>query len=250
MKATLETRNVTRYFGAVRAADNLNVVLRDGELVGMMGANGAGKTTFLNLITGYVKPTSGRILYLGRDITGLTPKEITRLGVARSFQIPQLFPGFTALENLLLALASREGKTLHVWNPLKRPAWVEEAEEVLRSFKLAEHTHRPVEQLSEGARKLLDIAMAMLLRPRLLLMDEPTSGVSQEEKFTVMDTVVEALRARDVTALFVEHDTAVVQRYAQWVLVLHEGRVMAEGTPEEVFADSTVRSTVLGYAVG
>ncbi|MDT7884436.1 MAG: ABC transporter ATP-binding protein [Thermoflexus sp.] len=247
MDVVLETRGLTRTFGRVVAADDVNVQIRSGERVGLVGPNGAGKTTFLNLITGYVRPNRGRILYRGTDITGLPPRAITRMGIVRSFQIPQLYPGLTVLENLLLAIAARSGRGLDFWGPLGREHAVAEAMELLGAFQLADYAWRPVGELPEGGRKLLDVAMALALRPTVLLMDEPTSGVSTQDKFGVMEVLMEVLGRAGVTTLFVEHDMEVVYRYAERVLVFHNGRVVADGDPQALFADAQIRRAVLGW---
>lgn len=247
MDVVLETRGLTRTFGRVVAAEDVNVQIRSGERVGLVGPNGAGKTTFLNLITGYIRPDRGRILYRGTDITGLPPRTITRMGIVRSFQIPQLYPGLTVLENMLLAIAARSGRGMDFWNPLRREHEVAEAMERLAAFNLADHAERPVGELPEGGRKLLDVAMALALRPAVLLMDEPTSGVSTRDKFEVMEVLMEVLRRSGVTTLFVEHDMEVVYRYAERVLVFHSGRVVADGDPQTLFADAAVRRAVLGW---
>jgi len=247
MGVVLETRGLTRAFGRVVAAEDVTVQVQEGERVGLVGPNGAGKTTFLNLITGYIRPDRGRILFLGRDITGLPPRAITRLGIIRSFQIPQLYPTLGVLENVLLALAAREGRGFDPWSPLRRSPAVEEAMALLASFGLAEYAHRPAAELPEGGRKLLDIAIAFALRPKVLLMDEPTSGVSTKDKFVVMDTLMEVLRRTGVTTLFVEHDMEVVYRYAERVLVFQSGRVVADGDPQALLADAAVRRAVIGW---
>jgi len=232
----LEVEDLTMRFGMVTAAEGETVTLSPGEFVGIVGPNGAGKTTFLNLVTGYLRPQRGRIRFQGRDITGMRPAEIVTLGIGRSFQIPQLFLSLTVLENVLVALAAAEGRTLRPGDPLHRPERARAGLEVLQRFALADDAERPASALPEGGRKLLDIAMAFALRPRLLLMDEPTSGVSAEEKFVVMDTLVPVLRAAGVTAVFVEHDLEVVRRYAGRVLVLDAGRIVADGPPDAVLA--------------
>lgn len=243
----LATRDLTKWFGAVRAADAVNVEIRPGELVGIVGANGSGKTTFLNIVTGYLRPDRGRIFFLGEDRTGLPPRAITKLGIARSFQIPQLYTSFGVLESLLLSLAAQRGVGTAFWQPLYRHAWMEEAGEILERFGLAAYRRRPVNELPEGGRKLLDIALSFALKPKLLLMDEPTSGVSIEDKFQVMDTLVAVLRQSDVTTVFVEHDMEVVERYSRRVLVFDNGRVIADGLPAEMLADPEVRKAVLGH---
>jgi len=244
----LETVDLTKTFGMVTAASGVSVRLREGELVGIVGANGSGKTTFLNLVTGYLKPDRGRVLFAGRECTGLPPRDITRLGIARSFQVPQLYTHLTALENLLLALAARADRGVEFWRPLYRAEWVEPALATLERFGLGAYARRPVSDLPEGGRKLLDVALSVALQPRLLLMDEPTSGVSIEEKFPVMDTLMAVVAERGLTTIFVEHDMDVVQRYARRVLAFDTGRVVADGPPDVVLADPEVRRAVLGRA--
>ncbi|GBD11955.1 Lipopolysaccharide export system ATP-binding protein LptB [bacterium HR23] len=177
---------------------------------------------------------------------GLPPRLVAERGIARSFQMPQLYLSLTVLENLLLALAIRGGKAGDFWAPLARNSRVEEAEGVLEQFGLEEYRDQKASQLPEGARKLLDIALSFARRPRMLLMDEPTSGVSVKDKFRIMDTLVRVLKESGVTTVFVEHDMEVVEKYAERVLVFHEGRVLADGPSSAVLADATVRRAVLG----
>jgi branched-chain amino acid transport system ATP-binding protein len=247
MSVLLETVGLTRFFGMVRAAENLSIRVEEGEFVGIIGSNGSGKTTFLNLATGYLKPERGRIFLNGRDTTALPPRVITRLGVARSFQIPQLYLGLTVLENVLLSLAARSGN-VGVWALLHQAPWTQEARQILARFGLEHRSDRLVGELPEGGRKLLDVALAIALRPRLLLMDEPTAGVSTEDKFEVMDTFVDVLKASGITTIFVEHDMDVVVRYSRRVLVFDQGLVIADGEPAAVLADTDVRKAVLGHA--
>jgi branched-chain amino acid transport system ATP-binding protein len=244
--AILRTVDLTKSFGMVKAADRINVEIRDGELVGIVGANGSGKTTFLNLITGYLTPEDGRIFLMGEDRTGLPPRRVTRLGVARSFQIPQLYTNLSVLESILLSVAAQTDTGVGVWRPLYRQPWMDEGMETLGRFGLEAYAHRPVSELPEGGRKLLDIALAFALRPKLLLMDEPTSSVSIKDKFQVMDTLIRVVRESRLTTIFVEHDMDVVQRYGQRVLAFNDGRVIADGKPEAVLADAEVRKAVLG----
>lgn len=245
-EAVIRTVDLTKYFGAVRAAENLNVELRAGEMVGIVGTNGSGKTTLLNLITGYLGPTSGEIYFGGRNITGLSPKQVTELGIARSFQHPQLYTGLSIGENMLIAVAVRSGASLDFWKPLKRRAWIEEVREVLDQFGFRDRMDHPVGNLPEGQRKLLDVALSHVLRPRLLLMDEPTSGVSMKDKFEVMDALVNVLKQAGVTTLFVEHDMEIVERYAERALAFDDGRLIADGPVEVVLSDPAVRQAVLG----
>jgi branched-chain amino acid transport system ATP-binding protein len=242
----LEVEDLTLHFGSITAAERETVIVYPGEFVGVVGPNGAGKTTFLNLITGYLRPERGVIRFWGQDVVGMKPHQITALGVGRSFQIPQLFLTLTVRENVLVALATREGRWASAWRSLHEPSRVQAADEVLLQFGLLAQADRPAGELPEGGRKLLDVAMAFALRPRLLLMDEPTSGVSAREKFQIMDTLLQALREAGVTALFVEHDMEVVRRYATRVLVLSNGRILADGAPGDVLDDPEVRLAVTG----
>jgi branched-chain amino acid transport system ATP-binding protein len=242
----LQTIDLTKSFGMVRAAHAINVHIGKGELVGIVGANGSGKTTFLNLVTGYLKPDRGHILIMGQDSTGLPPRLVTRLGVARSFQIPQLYAGLSVLENVLLALAAEAQSSTAYWKPLYRDRWVEEGLGLLEQFGLKLYAYRSVADLPEGGRKLLDAALSFALKPRLLLMDEPTSGVSIEDKFEVMDTLVGALQRSDITTILVEHDMEVVQRYSRRVLVFDNGAVIADGKPESILMNPEVRKAILG----
>lgn len=246
MAVVLETVDLSRSFGGVLAVDAVNVALAEGQVVGIIGANGAGKTTFVNLITGYLKPDRGRITHRGRDITAHPPREITRLGIARSFQIPQIYTSLTVLENVLVALAAREARSLRPWAPLSTPTREADALTVLEPFGLAAHARRPVPELPEGGLKFLDIALSIALRPAVLLLDEPTSGVSSKDKFHVMETLLGIMKDRRVTVVFIEHDMDVVTRYAERLLAFVDGKVVADGLPQEVLANPDVRKAVLG----
>ena len=245
--ALLSARGITLSFGGVRAADGVDVEVAAGEFLAIIGPNGSGKTTFLNLCTGYLRPRSGSIRLEGRDITGLSPRAITRLGIARAFQIPQLFSEHSLLENVMLATAARRG-FWHPLRPLERPDHRDPALRLLELVGIAGHAERPVAELPEGTRKLADIALAMALRPKLVLLDEPTSGVSTAEKFALVETLANALRKERVTAVFVEHDMEVVRAYADRVLVWDQGRVVANGPPQTVLSDPDVLRNVVGVA--
>ncbi len=232
-------------FGGVKAADGVNLEIYPHELVAVIGPNGSGKTTFLNLCTGYISPTHGSVTFEGHRITDLSPRQITRRGIARAFQIPQLFTGHSLIENVMLAIAARRS----IWQamrPLAQPSYLEEARRTLGLLSLDEAADHPTDTMPEGIRKLADIAIALALNPRLLLLDEPTSGVSTAEKFSLMDKIVSVLRAENITALFVEHDMDMVERYADRVLVWDSGRVIAAGAPAEILRSADVLERVIG----
>lgn len=245
MNPILAVRDLHISFGGVLAANGINLDIYPHELIAVIGPNGSGKTTFLNLCTGYIHPASGTVTFEGKAITELPPRTITRRGIARAFQIPQLFAGHSVLENVTLAVAARHG----IWDvirPLVRASYRDEARAILDLLTLGDVADRLTAILPEGMRKLADIAIAMALKPRLLLLDEPTSGVSTSEKIPLMDTIVGVLRAEKITALFVEHDMDVVERYADRVLVWDSGRVAAEGPPREVLHSADVLERIIG----
>jgi branched-chain amino acid transport system ATP-binding protein len=219
--------------------------VRAGERDSLIGSNGAGKTTLVNMITGYLKPDAGRILLDGRDIAPLAPRAVTRLGVARSFQIPQLHAGLSVLDNLLVALACRDAR-LSFWRAARHPEAIARADALLARFRLSEQRERRVAELPGGVRKLLDIAMALTGHPRRLLLDEPTSGVATEEKFPMMDTIMTALGSEPMAVLFVEHDMEIVARYAERVVAFAAGRVIADDLPSRALTSDAVRRHVTG----
>ena len=249
MTALLAATGVNKRFGAVVAAADLSISIAAGERVSLIGSNGAGKTTFVNMITGYLKPDAGRIVLDGRDITPLAPRAITRLGVARSFQIPQLCGELTVLDNMLVANACHD-RRLSFWQPAHRPEAIARADALLERFRLAEHRARRVAELPGGVRKLLDIAMALTAAPKLLLLDEPTSGVAAEEKFPMMETIMSALGQEAMTVLFVEHDMDIVERYANRVVAFYSGRIIADAPPREALRADDVRRYVTGELLG
>lgn len=246
MTAILETKNLSIYFGGVVGASEISVAVSKGEIIGVIGANGAGKTTFVNLVTGYLKPSSGTIHYMGRDVTKLTPRNITDLGIRRSFQIPQLFIEMTALENMLTALSVAPQVTRSFWKPLMRSNTVESAMRRLELFGISDISHRQVSLLPQGVRKILDIAMATVGDPQLVMLDEPTSGVSAEEKFEVMDILMDAFARQEVTVMFIEHDMELVERYAKRVLAFYNGLVIADAGTRQALDDPQVREYVVG----
>jgi branched-chain amino acid transport system ATP-binding protein len=246
MAAILEVENLGKTFGSISAARDITVAVPAGQTLGIIGANGAGKTTFVNLITGYLKPSTGRILFEGRDITDRSPREITRLGVCRSFQVPQVFPTISVLDNMAIALGIARRGADALWRPLRSRRLVDDAQAILERYRIADYRDALASTLPQGVRKLLDIAMAVAAEPRIVLLDEPTSGISVEEKHDIMEVVVGALRASGLTILFVEHDMEIVERYANRVLAFYDGTVIADGPPTEVLHDVKVKQFVVG----
>jgi branched-chain amino acid transport system ATP-binding protein len=254
MAAILHAQGLNKSFGAVTAASNVSALVEKDSIVGLIGTNGAGKTTFINMITGYLKPDTGAILYEDRDITRLPPRDITRLGICRSFQIPQLYSSLSVFENMMVGLGvvlrnAGRGGYFSRGRP-QVPGYDAPAEEVaqriLDRFDLGAYRDRNAQVLPGGVRKLLDIALTMVAKPRILLLDEPTSGVSAQEKFGIMEMVLKVVRAEGATVLFVEHDMEVVSRFAQRVLAFYDGRIIADAAPEIALADPEVKRYVVG----
>jgi branched-chain amino acid transport system ATP-binding protein len=242
----LSVRGLEKRFGAVVAADVLSIDIAPGQKVSLIGANGAGKTTFVNMVTGYMKPDRGSIWLDGVDIGRRSPRRVAQLGISRSFQIPQLFIELTAAENLAVAVSGTHATRLSLHSPAEAKGRRDKAIELLQRFGLANLSDRPISELAGGVRKLIDIAMALVRRPKLLLLDEPTSGVSAEEKFATMDRVIHAVAPDAATVVFVEHDMEIVSRYADRVVAFYSGRILADGNPIDVLKDPEVRRYVTG----
>ncbi|NWG73503.1 MAG: ATP-binding cassette domain-containing protein [Rubrivivax sp.] len=243
----LAARRLGKRFGAVVAAEDIDIEVPAGQRLSVIGSNGAGKTTFVNMVTGYLKPDAGRIELDGEDITRLSHPAIARRGICRSFQIPQLCLELTLRENLLVAVAAAEGRP-SLWRAADGARQRERADALMHRFGLEADADRSVLELAGGVRKLVDIAMALARRPRLLLLDEPTSGVSADEKFPAMQRVMDALAGEAATVVFVEHDMDIVAGFSDRVIAFYSGRVIADGTPADVLADADVQRHVTGGA--
>lgn len=243
----LRIEKLKKYFGFVKAVDNVDLEIKQGEIVSIIGTNGAGKTTLVNLISGYLRPDSGRILFFEKDITYTPPYIRIKMGVGRSFQLIQLFGGITVLDNVRTALFSKYGMIQRCLLPADRYTSItKEAIEILNNFNIADKKDLTPKGLSEGDLKILDIAIAFALKSKLLLLDEPTSGVATSDKFKVMDAIVSAIKKEGISTLIIEHDMDIVSGYSDRVIVMHEGRIMAEGKPEEVMENKEVKATVFG----
>ncbi|WP_136660032.1 ABC transporter ATP-binding protein [Nitratireductor sp. XY-223] len=246
MTVVLETRGLEKRFDAVVAARDINAEIFESEVLGIIGSNGAGKTTFVNMVTGYLQPSSGQILYRGRDITGMETRDITRLGICRSFQIPQLFLELTALDNVLIALSVARERRPVLFRPVVTREIVDEALELLAKFRIEHVAHQEVTALPQGVRKLIDIAMATVANPDLLFLDEPTSGVSAEEKMDMMEVLISALQSTNTAVLFIEHDMEIIERFSPRVMAFYEGTILADGPTADVLRNEKVREFVVG----
>ena len=243
----LATDGLRKSFGETHAVDGVTVSIEEKQLVSLVGSNGAGKTTLVNLITGLLPPDRGRILFQDKDVTHMSVPDRIRTGIARSFQLVNLFDQLSVLDNIRLAIFAREGKIRSLTSLADRDDRVRhEALEVLEAFGLSAKWDLPAGSLAQGERKLLDVAVAYALRPTLILLDEPTSGVGTREKGRIMDTVSAVVRGGGLTAVIVEHDMDVVFRYSDRIVVMHQGQILADGAPEQIREDERVVTTLLG----
>jgi len=233
----LECKGLTRRFGALIAVDALDMQLEPGEIRAVIGPNGAGKSTLFNLITSVLKPDAGEVVFAGENITGFPVYRVARKGIARTFQRCHIFPALSARENVRLAAQARDAR---------RAAAI--ADEALEHLRLTRFADMPADTLSHGDQRLLEVAMAIAQKPRLLMLDEPTQGLSLEETDRAAQILKAMLRAGDLSVLLVEHDMEVVFKLADNITVLHRGRVIADGAPAAVKADAAVRSAYLGGA--
>jgi branched-chain amino acid transport system ATP-binding protein len=244
-RVLISARGLKIRFGGVIAADGIDLDVLEGENLAIIGPNGAGKTTFLNMTTGYLRPQAGTVSFLGQDITALRPRTITKLGIARAFQIPQLFLDQTVLENMMIGAAARAGAMSPFRHLLDLPER-KEVEDLLDLVGVRAFANRKAFELPEGQRKLVDIALALALKPTVLLMDEPTSGVASAEKLGLMDILTSALARQKVSSVFVEHDMDMVERYAHRVAVWSAGKIQVVGPPAEILKNTEVREHVIG----
>jgi len=248
MTPALETRSLVKAFGGFVATDHVSLTLAPGARHALIGPNGAGKTTLINLLTGVLTPSSGAVLLDGADVTRLPRHARVRRGLARTFQINQLFRDMTAIESVALAIAQRERRAAVWWRTARREtAIADEAAALLSSLGLADVLARPTAELAYGRQRLVELALALACRPRVLLLDEPAAGVPHGERDEIL-AVVAAL-PRDVTVLLIEHDMDLVFRFAERITVLVAGKLLVEGTPEAVAADPRVRQVYLGEQV-
>jgi branched-chain amino acid transport system ATP-binding protein len=245
--ALLQTIDLKRYFGETRAVDNVNLTIEEREFVSLVGPNGAGKTSLVNVVSALLRPDSGKVIFKGVDITRASVTERVKAGIARSFQLVNVFDDLTTFDNVALAIFSREGKTARLGALAHLDhAVTEEADGILGQFGLASKRDGNARDLAQGERKLLDVALAYALKPKLLFLDEPTSGVSTRDKGQIMDTIASVVRGEGITAVIIEHDMDVVFKYSDRIVVMAQGAILAQGTPDEIRRNEQVALVLLG----
>jgi branched-chain amino acid transport system ATP-binding protein len=241
----LEARGLARRFGGLIATDDVSFSIQPGARQALIGPNGAGKTTLINLLTGVIKPSAGSVLLGGEDVTALSSNKRVRRGLSRTFQINQLFPDLSPAESIGLAISERNGSGADFWRPAGgKPEIVAEIEQLLQRFGLEDAMDRPTRTLAYGKQRLLEIALALACRPRVLLLDEPAAGVPEEERRDILAAL--ATLPADVAILLIEHDMDLVFNFATRISVLVAGRLLLEGAPDEIAADERVRAVYLG----
>lgn len=248
MSALLEVRNVSKSYGGFHALTDISLDVGDGEFISIVGPNGAGKTTLVNVVTGLLRPSKGQVRFGGRDIAGIGPVELTKRGMARAFQLVNIFPGLTVRETLAVAVASRLERASNPLRSLRSDAALQDrVERIAAIFNLRARLGTEAATLSQGEKKLLDVASAFALEPEVILLDEPTSGVSTGDKHGIMELLVGAARAAGVRGIIqVEHDMDLVVRYSDRIIALQEGRMLADLPPARFFADAALVAAVVG----
>ena len=242
----LVLKNVTKSFGGIMATKDISMKLKPGSINAIIGPNGGGKTTLFNLITGKIKSDTGNIFIENKNITGLSEVEITHLGIARAFQITNIFPTFTVKESIMAAILSKYSGLHNVWLRFKSHPVQEESENVAKITGLEKVLNIRGEELSHGDQKLLDIALALAMKPKILLLDEPTAGMGPEERWKMINKVKELWKKTKMTLVFIEHDMDIVFDVAQKVFVLQQGKILAEGLPKEIRKNKGVIDAYLG----
>ncbi|WP_172330362.1 ATP-binding cassette domain-containing protein [Mangrovicoccus sp. HB161399] len=248
--ALLETRGLTVRFGGHVAVDGVSCRFREGELTAIVGPNGAGKTTYFNLVSGQIRASAGRVLLEGRDVTRLSASARTRRGMGRAFQLTNLFPGLSVLENVRLAMQAREGRGFRMFSRAMGD-WelLDEAERLLQQVRLLSLAEMPVTALSHGDQRKLEVALLMALEPRVFMFDEPTAGMSADEAPHVLDLVAGLKGQPGRTVLLVEHKMDVIRELADRIIVLHNGVLLADGPPDEVMDSEIVQEVYMGQAL-
>lgn len=241
----LQVEAADKSFDGFKAVNGANLTVERGELVAVIGPNGAGKTTLFNLITGQLKPDKGRIIFEGKDIAGLPPYQICKRGIGRSFQVVNVFHRLTVFENVQVAVLSQQGRSINLFSPARKLA-IKETTDILESVGLSDKSGSISGSLSHGDQKILEMAIALGNEPKLLILDEPTAGMSPEETLATMELIKRLASTQGLTILFCEHDMEVVFSIAQKIMVMHQGRSIIQGEPEEVRGNKEVQDAYLG----
>jgi branched-chain amino acid transport system ATP-binding protein len=245
----LRVENVTKHFGSLCAVNDVSLTVEPGELRAVIGPNGAGKTTFFNLISGFLTPSSGRIIFDGDDVTNLVPTRRVWRGMARTFQITEVFPELSVLENLQIAVEVATGHRLRFrLSPAEVAKVRDETDKLIEVSGLNSKANRMVGELSHGDQRTAEIMMALALKPRLLLLDEPTAGMGDQETYDITQLIRKLHKEEKLSMVLIEHDMRVILHLADRIMVLAEGNVLAEGTPKEVTANEAVQAAYLGSA--
>jgi len=245
----LQVQNVSRHFGSLVAVNGVTLTVEPGELRAVIGPNGAGKTTFFNLISGFFPPTEGKILFGGQDITALPPHKRVIMGMARTFQITEIFPELNVRENLRIPVEIASGLRLRPWLSKRADARIRErVAELMELGGLSEKADRLVGELSHGDQRATEIMMSLALKPRLLLLDEPTAGMGDQETYDISRLIRRLHRDQGLTIVLIEHDMRVIFNLADRIMVLAEGAVLAEGTPDDIANSEIVQAAYLGKA--
>ena len=251
MSPILEAKNVSKSYGSYQALKNVSLKFYEGETISIVGPNGAGKTTFVNVLTGLLKPTDGSVDFCGKSIAGVGPVRLSQYGMARAFQLVQIFPQMTVQETIIAAIISQKNQQYNFWsNANHKKDLVDKAFEVAKIFNLSKKMSWQASYLSQGEKKLLDIASAFALDPKVILLDEPTSGISTADKRGIMDTLMAAAKLADIkTILLVEHDMELVAEYSTRIVALAEGKLLADLPPKEFFANAELEAQIIGKRV-
>ncbi len=242
----LKINNLKKSFGGIVATDNVNLELKKQTINAIIGPNGAGKTTLFNLITGKLKTDSGSVFIEDREITNLDETETTHIGIARAFQITNIFPNLTVYESIKLALLSKKNGLNNMWTRFKDHNINSDADDIMKLAGLIKSKNLVSSELSHGDQKLLDIALALCLKPKLLLLDEPTAGMGPEERWKMIDRIKELWKKTKITILFIEHDMDIVFGIAQKIFVLQQGAILAAGKPKDIKKNQKVIKAYLG----
>lgn len=244
----LIAKDIYKYYGDFCALNGVSLQINEGEFISIIGPNGAGKTTLINVLTGLLIPNRGRVFYKDKDITGIGPERLSKLGVARSFQLVNIFPNFTVLEFLMVPIVSRKNQGTNFYSAVLRDQEIiSEALEIAKLFGLEEKINMLAKNLPQGDKKMLDVASAFALHPEVILLDEPTSGVSTRDKQKIMETLISASKKIGIKSIVqVEHDMDIVFSFSDRIIALHQGKILADSTPSEIEKNEEVVCTVMG----